>query len=445
MIYLLVIILGFLTYFIYYIYKDVLNPAFVFSAVFLVASINLMTNIDTVGVNIHLDTILCILFGILALFVGTILINKVNIRVRSTFFDTISVIKKKRRVQLNNCFLFLTLIFNIFSIFYILKEVYSLTIQYAYYSGSVLGSLSVFAEVSKFGNIGLRVGTLSTFLSAFLEAEAFVLGYIIISSFVDKTKNNILVILCFITSFLSTFCQGSRGGIFIIITLLVIYVLLDRINRNKKHINMKLIRKGFLAVLIALVVFQITGVATGKNWDISAYEYLSVYLGFPIYNFDRALLNGIPRTKPIGLASFPGLYSNLFPKLGIDFEKYTYLSNFLSLNGHNTGNVYTIFGSLIADFGFIGATFVLMVIGSIMQLLYNKSKRNEYAISMAQILYAYFLSCIAFSFFSNKICENITMYHIFEFIFACLWSMLLTRKSRKRRVKRTNIYYEYNR
>ena len=39
-----------------------------------------------------------------------------------------------------------------------------------------------------------------------------------------------------------------------------------------------------------------------------------------------------------------------------------------------------------------------------------------------RVLYSYMLVCIAFSFFSNKVCENISFYHIYMFAFVLLFT-----------------------
>lgn len=438
MIYLLPAILAIETLCIYMISKDVLNSSFVFAAVFFISSVNLMTNVSTVGVSLHFLTGLYIAIGCFAFFCGSVITGKLRIK-----HSKISILHLKRRNQFNTNVLFLTfvLVFNVVSIAYVLREVYHLAQVYAYYRGALLGSLSVFAEVQKFGTIDLRVGTMSTFLTAFLEAEAYVTGYILVSCLVHKEKMNFLLLLCFITSFMSTFCQGSRGGVFILIALVFIYVMLDRKKRHTKRIQSKIIKKAIIGVVIGFVAFQVSGEITGKMWDVSWYEYLSVYLGFPIYNLDVAMTNGIPRADITGAASFGGLYSNLLPRLGFDFQSYTAYngsSGFQNLNGHNMGNVYTIYKDLIADFGYIGAIIALVIVGAIMQLLYNRAINDDSKISVTQIIYAYFLSCTAFSFFSNKICEAVTVFHIFEFIFLYVWILLLTKKPGLSRARKHN-------
>ena len=98
-----------------------------------------------------------------------------------------------------------------------LSEVYKLTIEKAMYSGSILGVLSAYAEVSKFQSIDMSISTMGTLLAVICEAEGYTLGYIIADNWARKKNVSKVSIWCFITAFLSTFCQGSRGGVFMII------------------------------------------------------------------------------------------------------------------------------------------------------------------------------------------------------------------------------------
>ncbi|MGN8754268.1 O-antigen polymerase [Blautia sp. HCP3S3_C4] len=427
MIYILVFVLIMEFFLIYLVFKDILNPSVVLAIVFIIASLNLLTNVYSIGINIEVETVAVICVGVFAFFLGAMLTYNLRIKLVIRSYGN-NTSRREKNIFVPKRYMVIMLGFNLLGCIYILREVYSLTIKYAYYNGSILGALSVFAEVSKFGNIGLRVGTISTLLSAILEAEAYVCGYIIVKNIIDKKKNSLLFYSCFVTSLCSTFCQGSRGGIFVIIALITLYIFLYRKRRQTKRINPRLVRRMVIILIVAILVFLFMGIVTGKQWNISFYEYISVYLGFPISNLDTAIKNGIPQAEIPGIVSFGALLKKILPLFGIEVPNYSYLSKFIYLNGHNMGNVYTIFGPLIVDFGYFGMSLLLIIIGSIMQLLYNVANKSESVISISQILYVYFLTCIAFSFFSNKICENITVFHMYELFFVVLWSRLLTKK-----------------
>ena len=48
------------------------------------------------------------------------------------------------------------------------------------------------------------------------------------------------------------------------------------------------------------------------------------------------------------------------------------------------------------------------------------------------------MSSVAFSFFSNKICENVTIYHIYMFLFVFIILNFLTKKGVKNSIAQKN-------
>ena len=422
-IYILVILLGVLVAFIYLLCQDVLNPALIFAIVFFLAAANLATNINSVGVTLHIDTVIYILVGVLAFFIGSIVVSKTTFRISSNGYFRFKYFSG-RHVHLPKKKMLIILVFNMVGCAYIMYDVYSLVKNYVGYIGNILGAAGTFATYSKYGDMGLQISGISNILVCVLETESYVIGYIIATNLAKKRKTDLITILCFVTSFISTFCMGSRGGVLIIISIAFMFIMQYRLIRSVKHISMKLVRRMIMVVIFAIIVFQISGTLAQKNWDVPFYEYLSVYVGFPIYNFDVAFNNGIVHTDIFGAASFGGLYKNFLS----DFETYTNFRTFLHLNGHNMGNVYTIFATLTADFGNYGSMIALFVIGFLMQVLYNSAKKDKEELSVKKIVCAFFLVCTAFSFFSNKICEAIIVWRFYWLVFLYIWKIVLTSK-----------------
>lgn len=422
MIYVLITFFGLMTYFIFSIQKDIISPEFVFCTVFFISCLNVLTNVDTLRVTIYPVTVIIVMLGTLFFCIGAFIAK----RFRSNFRNIhIKMRRKSGKSFLTTKKLLFLVIFNIISIVYILSEVYIMTVKKAYYQGDILGALSVYAEVSKFSSIDMKVSIISTLLTALCEAEGYVLGYIIVYNLASKLKNSILLLLCFVTAFISTFCQGSRGGIFMILACIIEYIMIYRDKKGSNRISVGIIRRIIMFVCTAVVIFQGYAVVSGKNWNVSFYEYLSVYLGDPLINLNTKINLGIERTKIFGECSFGPLLNNILPKFGIAIPKYTGLAQFQFSNGHSLGNVYTIFAYLIADFGYIGMNLVMLIIGFIGQMIYDAARKRNVNRIFFRILYGYYITCVAFSFFSNKVCENINMYHIYMFIFVFLFTMLI--------------------
>ena len=79
------------------------------------------------------------------------------------------------------------------------------------------------------------------------------------------------------------------------------------------------------------------------------------------------------------------------------------------------------------------------IIGIIVEFIYirtirNKKNNDEFI----TILCGYIMSSVAFSFFSNKICENVTIYHIYMFLFVFIILNFLTKKGVKNSIAQIN-------
>ena len=143
------------------------------------------------------------------------------------------------------------------------------------------------------------------------------------------------------------------------------------------------------------------------------------------------LHEGIIRSQVMGQTSFPTLVKKIFQVCGREIPSYYGLSNFQYYEGHNLGNVYTIFAYLIADYGVLGMFMVLLIIGFCIQSMYIIAKKCKTQTSVERVIWAYMLASVAFSFFSNKICQNITFFRLIMFVFVwLLMKNMFTRKSR---------------
>lgn len=91
------------------------------------------------------------------------------------------------------------------------------------------------------------------------------------------------------------------------------------------------------------------------------------------------------------------------------------------------GNVYTTFYAYLYDFGVTGVIVLMILMGLISQVLYQKatkpSKRNRrYSINLWIIVYSYVFYSLAFSFFSNKFYEGIVSIQFIKYL--VFWAMV---------------------
>lgn len=128
-----------------------------------------------------------------------------------------------------------------------------------------------------------------------------------------------------------------------------------------------------------------------------------------------------------GKMTFVRMINFLGGFLKIDSWVYELDLPFLRSNGYVCGNVYTTFYAYLYDFGVTGVIVLMILMGLISQVLYQKatkpSKRNRrYSINLWIIVYSYVFYSLAFSFFSNKFYEGIVSIQFIKYL--VFWAMV---------------------
>lgn len=408
--------------------KCIVSPSIVLNASFLLASINLLTNIKSYHVELSIQTVLIIALGILSFRLGTVIAKKVNVRKKVFITFSKKYAYTIEDIVLPFSVLFFITVFNIITTIYVTHKVVMLTRGYGYI-GANLGALGRYRELGTVYGSKVYLGLLPTLMTALSEANGYVLGCILanaLASNIEEEKKNINIwfFMAFFSSFISTFSQGARGGFFLILSVIVLY-LLNLYDSGKLLIRIRSVVKIILLSTCILFLFNYFAILINKNWNVSHYEYLSVYLGNPIINLNSYIAEGMIKSPFIGYYSFRPILANLSGKFGFVLPPFN-LGRFRFLNGHNLGNVYTIFAYIIADFGIIGSFIYLGALGIIMQIFNNNLKTNLHRLSVKRIIYAYFIVSLSFSFFSNKVAENLSFYHIYVWIFEFFYIKFLS-------------------
>lgn len=415
---LLVVALAIELFITYSIEKNIISPDFIFNAVFLLASLNLLTNINSYQVQLSFDACLIIVAGVACFWLGTILVKKVRFSTNFHLKFTTNSKMTQEDVNIPNGVLIAFVIFNIITTIYVARQVVVLTRQFGF-TGTNLNAIGRYRELGLAYGTRMQLGTIPTLLTALAEANGYVFGCILANDFANgnhrTNRNSLWIILAFLSSFISTFSQGSRGGIYMILTSVFLY-LINLYYTGRLVINFKSIIRTILLIALILVAFQYSAILFNKVWKVSFYEYLSVYLGDPIINLNTYVNEKMPRAPLWGYFSFKPIIVNISGKIGADYPSFS-LGGFRFLNGHNLGNVYTIFSYLIADFGLIGSFVYLLFIGIISQIFNNNLIGRENDVIVSKIIYGYMLTSIVFSFFSNKVGENLSFYHMYVWLF----------------------------
>lgn len=191
-----------------------------------------------------------------------------------------------------------------------------------------------------------------------------------------------------------------------------------------------------MGIAIALgLTFQAIGSAVqGRVSSLSFSEFLPVYIGAQIPNFDSFVSEGGGGEADLfGYMTFRNTIHWFGTHLGISDWVYQYDLPFLSRNGLSTGNVYTTFYAFLYDFGIVGLILLTAVMAVVSELIYHKAKSEDGAASCTWVIvYSIVAYALALSFFSNKFYEGIiTINMLFKLIYLLIAVLILVRRSHR--------------
>lgn len=217
-----------------------------------------------------------------------------------------------------------------------------------------------------------------------------------------KTKLSAPWFVLLVLSFsMGLLVSGSRGELISLIVFAVVIFLLIYRRQQSRKIPLKYYWRMGIGLVGILCLFQFIATFMGRDsYRYNFMEYLSIYIGAPIMNFSNAIRYSMSKSVYFGQETFHKLIELLGPFLGI--EKYESSRLFWSANGHNVGNVATMYYDYYHDWGMTGAIVLPIIMALILQPLYeNVKKQRKNGICLSYMLYAWMLFLLMRSFFSN--------------------------------------------
>lgn len=401
--------------------KDIINPAVLFCFGFIVATIDLISMMKIWPYDISYKTILVLVFSPLVFEIGDkcshIFVLKkgknesINKR-KGINIDTI--------LQSNTKIFLIVLYFNIIVFIVHLYSIVKVT-KDAGFSGGIFHLAFKYGEVKKslIKNEINDIGFIKYFYLIVIY-NSYIWGYLnayIIAKF-KKIRWDIL--LCWITSVFTMITEGTRGNaIYAIIGFIIIYMILNRkFSSNQYRISFSLLLKVIIAMILLIFLFNLFILISNVNVGTSdSWEYISFYLGAPILNLNSIIENKIKLPTYFGRNTFDGIYTWLSKKFNLYFPNDSQIT-FNSIDGKLLGNVYTIYRSIIQDFGFFGMEIFIWIMAFVTGKLYKATCKDCEKLNVSNICYIYIIPLIILSFFSNKFSEGtITIAYIYNIIF----------------------------
>lgn len=387
-----VLFLGVASYFIFN--KDILSPTILLIAGYMIAILSAIINIDEWGINLHLNTVSIILFGIFSFMIGEIIIRKIKINIRGNNEQKIKPYKIK------NYKILIILVFQILTLILLYKEV----LRIASISGDINGNImTAFRQQITYSTDSVsRINSLVQQMMKINSSAGIIFLFIFVRNYIITRGiwNNIKYLFPVFLYLTQGFMQGGRGHLIKIsvIVLVVGYITTNHLNKSKFKLSFKLFRNIIICVIAFFGIFYFSKELVGRQVEVNFLEYITRYSGGSIQLLDQYMQGPkISYDGIIGAETFPGLYGSM-NKLG-----FTNISLIKSLEFRYTttgiflGNIYTGLRRFFNDFGWMGVFICQLIMSFVFNFMYKIvkiSKCSKRRYNFMLLLYSYMLYCV---------------------------------------------------
>ncbi len=380
-------------------------PSIMCIASFVIGLIFLSIKIDYLGYKISIETVFFILFGLSSVFLGEYItkvssyLSKRELSIRKSWLNIIEFrINKKISVVL---FIINCIVTYLFS-----KEI----IRIAFLAE--LTSLGNFSEIMAsyrtammFGDsINFNISPVVSQLQKIVTISSYLYLFVFIANVTKgmKLKSNIMNIIVVLPYFVITYLSGGRIGFIKILIAILLFIYICCFLEFEKRKFIYFFSKFKIYVILSfvgiLLVFYSLRIALGRlsSEDAKFSDYITMYIGVPILNFDLYLKDNksysfnISKSETFnGISVFINKLEGDKVNIGLPF-KYT-------KRGESLGNVYTSFRRYHHDFGIFGVFMMpfLMsfILSKILNIAFFKSY-NSKSFSFLIILYGYLYAAL---------------------------------------------------
>ncbi|MCT3408177.1 hypothetical protein DM475_04320 [Lactobacillus helveticus] len=272
-------------------------------------------------------------------------------------------------------------------------------------------------------------------LLVFNSSAGMMAGYVFIEDIVVNKKFNWPLFFSVLIGFATPILTGARGdSILFLISLAILSYFIVKEQVSWSSTNTKYIVWGSISAFLFIFVFEWSASLVGRNIEsINLGDYISTYCGAEIANLNEFIKT---RQFPIkgeifGQQTFVNILPTLSRLFGFEVPEYKLDIPFQILNGHNTGNVATIFYSWLYDFGYMGV-FVLSMVASIISEICYKLANKNYGFRIIKLVYGYIGALLVLSFFSNRFFENLNINFVYMILFWIVLKIILFRREKSK-------------
>lgn len=431
-----------------WLFRSLVHPAVIFTAPLAVSVACGLMNYSAWEYDLHLTTAgLLVVSAAIFTGIGFLLGRPVSGRYLPGFSDRGNDARSVRCVHVPAAVAVLGLVFTALVYAALYARISELVRQSGVEANGV-GVLNSYDQLSKFGNVDVSVRGMVGHLFTVGTALSYVWLYLFVRNAYARYRRSLVLIgvNALFAAGLPLLSGGRAGLIRWAVAAFCLAMLMhprgDGGLPRKSLLRVVLIIAACLAAAIVLFrpFLALLGRTSGNQ---DTFAYISMYLGAPVKNLDMYLSGTLPNPITVGSRrwgdqSFALLYQSLAHWLGgesaIDWNSW---QPFQMINGNSLGNVYTVFGPMVFDWGVAGSLVGIAIIALLTTALYRLARRSlqigTSVISIAAMTYAYAAYGLAFCFYHNFIFTSIMNTGFVRYLIvwvACAFALPLCRRVR---------------
>ena len=394
---------------------DIMHPSVVFNLFFGICELICLLFKNEYSIELHPNSVVVIILGEFVFLIMTVFSRTIKSSAKCNYLDEITVakieVKKELVIGLIMC--------QLISIAFFIMYIRAISLKYVGSASSLGSMINVYDQANKFFKKELAtipIPLAYRLLNPINIAGSHVIVYILINNWVAEKKVDPLHLASSLLLVFSYVLNGSRTPIFRLITLILIQYYILYFKRKNKRINTRFIIRLFIIAVVTIILMFLILIFAGRLSEDSDYKYtdfIFVYLGAPIVNLDNWLANPeiYEEISWPGVHVFGGIYSFLADTFHLDSLHFQTILVFKSSeSGKFLGNVYTMFYSIVYDFGIIGIIPVVGIMGAFYCFMYDRMFHKQIrtnTFNMKLFVYSYMFNDLIMSIFSTRFFETI--------------------------------------
>lgn len=410
--------------------RDYANPAFIYLAIWLIASIFTAFYSSKWGEGLSLITVTVIFVGNAIFLMGVLL--------SSNLFAERKLDAKPSQIKVSNFFIILVLLFLAYAVRFIYSDLLYLAAQSKQVPGGLFKTIELARHMTTNYDFSLSR------LSLNLLRVNFSLGIVFFYFFCESLfsgKDGIfykakLLLVSLISLGVSLLSTGRTELLGLVAGYAIVYMLFfsKYYSWKDSRYGVKLFRSLLIIGFVFLVLFMAVGTFVLNRVDSRAefgiLDNLVKYMGSPIQALDYYLKNPTlySDNQVFGENTLIAIYGTL-KSLGLSSHELTPFLPVVHFNDDKT-NVYTIYYYFIKDFGYFSVLIFQLLYGFFYGSFYYSIKKR-YFTPLKVIVFALFAYPLVISFFQETLLSLLTT-HINRIIYAFVIYMAADLLSRVR-------------